>query len=492
MYCIKCNEWINFERNIKNYFKIRKESIIKKTNFKILSKYIMLGKKRQETTLGDYEQSKRRYVGDMEREFKENPSEEVAMVNVGQDTFQSPSVEELNRYINDIITGQVDVTVDPELAVTEARTTLVTLYEQLQQIIAEKEAVAKRIIAEREQTSAVAMAEQEQETLIQENIRMINNINNAMIRAQDGRLNRQQRLELNTRIMRLISSTVTEAEIQRELERDSTARNIRGLYDALIQYYTEMTSYGYQRSPKVLANIGAILGGTAMLGSAVFSGSSAASPAGVLMMLSNYLGIAASVASGLYLLQRGGLNVQGFLQQTGAVTRQCIERGCKNIAEYGKQGLTSFINVASERLNKLLEEDPDSDISTQDSESSSYSTASSAGTEIRQILDVPDNQQRNEVLGVVPPDENLTQLNFGTQSTTYNSDTKDDFNDVGFDTAHTLNSSSTIDGGRKRKSRCHTKSKKTKKGRKGRKHRMTKKGRKHHKTMKRHRTKMRR
>ncbi len=389
----------------------------------------------------------------------------------------TPPVVQLNQYIQEIINGQVDVTVDPEVAATSARQTLGTLFDELQQIITEKETDARRRVNEIQQENAAAMARAEEETLIEENARMLEQINNAMIRAQDGRLNRQQRLLLNDRIMILISNSVTEAEIQRELNRDPTGRNIRGLYDALIQYYTEIASYGYQRSPQVLSNIGSILGGTAMIGAAVIGGGSSGTPGGILMMLAQFLGTATITASGLYLLQRGGLNIQGFLQGTGAATRQCILTGCQKIAEYGEQGLTLLMNEAGSRLNMLFHEQPDDSQSSYrsiDSSSyssySSYSTASSASTAIKSILNTSiefstktPEQQVVILEGEVPPDEPLTQSDYGD-----------------------------IDGGRKRKSRRHTKSKNSRKGRKGRNGRMTKKGRKHHKTMKRYRSKMRR
>lgn len=380
----------------------------------------------------------------------------------------APAIDQINQYINEIINGQVDITVDPEAAASTSRQRASDLMTELNRIIAQKEQQAQ----ERQITIAEArreeMEEVERAQIIDENIQMITAINNALARSNE-RLGRSDRLALNRRIQQLINDTITAAQVNEQLEAEARPlrESIRGLYNGLIQYYTEMASYGYQRAPEVLANIGSMLGGTAMIGAAVVGGGNG-SPAGTLMTLANYLGTATITASGLYLLQRGGLPVQGFLESTGAATRQCIERRCQQIAEYGVVGLTSLMNQARERLNTFLEQDPDSDILSQstDSSDSSYSTASSASQAISRVLVVPLQQQRDEILGEVPDDEPLTQ---------------DQYPDM-----------SAIDGGRKRKSRRHTKSKKSRRGKKGRKGRMTKKGRKHHKTMKRYRSKMRR
>ena len=400
---------------------------------------------------------------------------EMGVIPVPAAPPAAPSVNQLNQYIQQIIEGQVDVTVPPATAASTARQTAADLMRQLNEIIAQKEQQAEERQAAIAETRRVEMEEVERAQIIDENMRMMTAINAALAES-NARLGRTDRLALNARIQQLINDTIIAAEIDEQMEAEARPlrENIRGLYNGLIQYYTEMASYGYQRAPEVLANIGSMLGGTAMLGAAVVGGGTGGA-GGTLMTLANYLGTATITASGLYLLQRGGLPVQDFLQGTGAAARQCIQRRCQQIAEYGIQGLTSLINEANERLHTVLEQDSDSAMSSQSSASSGYSTvsnyssASSASQAIRRILGPPSVEQQerevNEVLGVVPPEEPLTQDPY-------------DFAD--------------IDGGRKRKSRRHTKSRKTRKGRKGRKHRMTKKGRKHHKTMKRYRSKMRR
>jgi hypothetical protein len=407
-------------------------------------------------------------------------------------------VEDLNRYLERIIEGSRDDTIPPDENARVQREQLSRLNDEINAIIARNEQEAEERERARAAAARAAMAEQEKAQIIAENLNMMNEINAALARSAE-RLSRTQRIELNNRIISLITNTVTAVQINDELAQDSgTLReNIRGLFNSMIEYYTEMASYGYERSPYILANMGSIVAGTAMLGSAIVAPANFSGQGGILMFLSRYLGTATVTASGLFFLQRGGLNVTGLLEQVGSSTLSCLQEGCRVISKGMITGFESLIQMADDHMDNLLSSHDDS---SQGSVLSSGSTASSASQSIKLILGVPEREQIAELLN---PSDNQRSASQGsaisgiTASQGFGSQIPNDFGDEivtpGIEVGEVQeDKNSDIDGGRKRKSRRYTKVRKSRKGRKGRKGRVTKKGRKHHKTLKRYRSKTRR
>ncbi|NBQ17969.1 hypothetical protein EBU24_06665, partial [bacterium] len=415
--------------------------------------------------------------------------------------------------------GQSDDTKTPDMSEEEAIAAAKALNDQIMGIIS-----AKKARQARRQMAAEAAAEEEMQQveaaqIIQENLELMNAINAALTRS-NGRLNRGQRLALNKQIIQLISNTTTAIEVQNQIEEESgfVRNNVRGLFNALIEYYTEMASYGYNNAPNVLAKMGSMLAGTAMITSAIVTAPRVGSPGGILMSLSSYLGTTTIVAGGLYCLTKSGIPVLDILETLGRNTRQCITNrftsGC-NIIKGKVQNMGAAIKGELQRMSAVslsalgdvvsggyadftIDWDERSgnvsiqkDNGSVSSASSTQSSASEASNAIVAILDVPEEQQLASIeQGLVPgvintqyeePLSQLSQESYGSTGPI----------SIGeYDELGTMDDY--ISGGRQRKSRRQVKSRKSRKGGKGRKVRMTKKGKKHHKTMKRYRSKMRR
>ena len=313
-----------------------------------------------------------------------------------------------------------------------------------------------------------------------------------------------QRIAVNERIIKTITEAVTNQEVIAQLENESMSReNIRGLFNGLITYYTEMASYGYERGPDILAKIGAVIAGSTLIGSTIYSQMPPSS--NLLMLLGRYLTTATTTASGLYFLQQGGLPIRNMLQTVGGQTVRFLQTGCDVVKQemnkmygYGLDALGAYVNNLDFDWNF---EDGSVSISTVSSADSTASTASSAAEAIDEILSVTEEKQKEILLEEIlePQIEGEITINpevVGSQLTdSQNSSISDIDRDLYGDIPVTNPdaTSNDIDGGRIRKSRRHVKSKQTKKGKKGRrKGRKTRKGKKHRKTLKRYKRKMRR
>jgi hypothetical protein len=384
---------------------------------------------------------------------------------------QEVNIETLNNCLDKIINGQENDIIPPDVAAETAMKQADELNKQLMAIIDTKMQLQKQREKAREEAETEMMEEHEKEQIVTENLQMMMSINEAMV-SSNGRLNRTQRIKLNNEIIRLINNTVTNtitaAQIQDELAIEKSPllmEGMRGLFNALIQYYSEMASYGYNKTPEMLANMGSVVAGTAMIGSVLVTPQQFTGSGGILMFLSRYLGTATVTASGLYFIQRGGIPVTGYLETIG----ECVRNTCKTISQTVTGQLADIANNSLISLNNMLDEvlpeSPSEVESSQSTGSSNYSTASSASSSIKEILEVQEPDQRLILLGDIPAYEELTQSSISDSQGEY--------------------------GGRKRKSRRHMKSTKSIKRRKRRKGRMTKKGKKYHNTMKRYRSKIR-
>jgi len=373
-----------------------------------------------------------------------------------------PTAEQLNELMLRIIALPPETMPPAELAAlqtgraSELMTSLNEIIERQTRAAEEREAAAQA-------RTAAAMAVQDQLSTLRRRTDMITEVNNALM-SSDERLNPAQRADLNRRIMELIRDYVTSTEVANDLRRDPTANNIRQLFNGLIQYFTLMAGEARQQAPYILANIGSILAGTIMIGSAIITPPAPTTDAGILMTLSSYMGTATVTASGLYFLQRGSVPVTQYLETMG----ECVRATCSRATGVVLNQLSQITNNAIEIAEQMIDALPTPD-SSQDSMSSMSSTSTVLSDASRQlsIIQRPTvDEQREELLdGMIAPT---------------NSPASSQISDI------------TDIGGRKRKSRRHTKSKKSRKGKKGRKGSITKKGRKHHKTMKRYRSKMRR
>jgi hypothetical protein len=266
------------------------------------------------------------------------------------------------------------------------------------------------------------MAAAEKEQITSENLAMMNDINKLMAKTND-KLTRTQRIALNRKIMALLNDVITTVETSEQLEQETSLikQNVKGLFNAVIQYYTEMASYGYNHTPEVLAKIGSMLAGASMIGTAI-SMPHVRDQGGILIALSGYIGTATVTASGLYFLQRAGLPVSDMLQKIGSNTLQCLKSGCttltanvqNELSRINRQALnilgevllahfdyfnldwdsrseTVTINTSDMSLDSIFVNNPSS-------VRSSTSTADEAGQSIAQILEVPQEQQLQEVI----------------------------------------------------------------------------------------------
>ena len=413
------------------------------------------------------------------------------------------SISKLNEYLQQIIDGQEDVTRPAKQARQEQESIASALITQINQLIVDKEQkqIARQEAAEAQQLAIMDKAEAEE--IIRENSELINTITRVLSESQ-ARIPRNQRIAVNERIIKTITEAVTNQEVIAQLENESMSReNIRGLFNGLITYYTEMASYGYERGPDILAKIGAVIAGSTLIGSTIYSQMPPSS--NLLMLLGRYLTTATTTASGLYFLQQGGLPIRNMLQTVGGQTVRCLQTGCDVVKQemnkmygYGLDALGAYVNNLDFDWNF---EDGSVSISTVSSADSTASTASSAAEAIDEILSVTEEKQKEILLEEIlePQIEGEITINpevVGSQLTdSQNSSISDIDRDLYGDIPVTNPdaTSNDIDGGRIRKSRRHVKSKQTKKGKKGRrKGRKTRKGKKHRKTLKRYKRKMRR
>ncbi len=450
-------------------------------------------------------------------------------------------VPDLTNYLDRIIAGQQDDTIPPVAATATVQRDANQLFDRINDLIQERERASKEREQQIKAANIAAMDAEQTRSELAEDLEMMNKINKALANS-NGRLNRTQRIQLNRLIMQTISNTVTNAEIEKELEKHGSMaqKNIRDLFNALIQYYTEMASYGYERAPNILANIGSIVAGTAIIGSTILT-PQVGTGGGMLMTLSSFIGPITATASGLYFLQRGGLPVQDMLQSLGAKTVDCIKGVCGQLK--GKMGdiYDAGLNSLKTQLNPDYSQfkidwdaksgnfsvAPSDAVSVAASTASTASTAAEAGVAIDEILTVGDDEREEEVVkGITAPpnsidsslskyrnfpryefmDDEVDEVDYDKvgEKRKYQSDSQisELTNDFGSDfDSDDENGEVTFakrfrpdekGGKRARKSRRNTKSIKSRKGRKGRRGRMTKKGRKHRKTLKRYRTKMRR
>lgn len=399
----------------------------------------------------------------------------------------------LNTLVSNIVKGQVDDSVTASVAKTEAQHQAFALYNELMVIIDERNRELNVRQQQREQEAIASMNEEQAQQIINDNVVMVQRICNAMAKSQE-RLPRVQRIALTEKIERLITATVTSHDIDEQLKKDSEVikNNIRGLFNAMITYYAEIASYGYERAPEILTNCSAIIAGAAIIGGSAVSASTTVIGGNVLTMLASYFTTATATATGLYFLQRGGLPITNILQKIGGDTVECLQSGCEQIGskisslcKVGLETASGYLSgqivdnlsdfqIDYDEMSQSFSIKSDSSVS---STSSTISSAESVKSGIESIISVPLEEQINSLLNNtrqipneienvdVPLESQLTQSDFGD-----------------------------IDGGKQRKSRRHMKLKRTRKGRKGRKKRkghMTKKGRKHHKTLKRYRSKTR-
>ena len=413
------------------------------------------------------------------------------------------SISKLNEYLQQIIDGQEDVTRPAKQARQEQESIASALITQINQLIVDKEQkqIARQEAAEAQQLAIMDKAEAEE--IIRENSELINTITRVLSESQ-ARIPRNQRIAVNERIIKTITEAVTNQEVIAQLENESMSReNIRGLFNGLITYYTEMASYGYERGPDILAKIGAVIAGSTLIGSTIYSQMPPSS--NLLMLLGRYLTTATTTASGLYFLQQGVLPIRNMLQTVGGQTVRCLQTGCDVVKQemnkmygYGLDALGAYVNNLDFDWNF---EDGSVSISTVSSADSTASTASSAAEAIDEILSVTEEKQKEILLEEIlePQIEGEITINpevVGSQLTdSQNSSISDIDRDLYGDITvkNPDATSNDIDGGRIRKSRRHVKSKQTKKGKKGRrKGRKTRKGKKHRKTLKRYKRKMRR
>jgi hypothetical protein len=337
-------------------------------------------------------------------------------------------VPDLNVYLDRIIAGQQDDTIPPGVATATAKADAELLYNEINALIDARNSASKEREQQRQEETRAEMNAAQREIERQEDINMMNNIN-LMLARSNGRLSRSQRIALNNLIMDTISRTITNYEIKQELGETAglVERNIRDLFNALIQYYTEMASYGYQRAPDILANIGSIVAGTVIIGSAILT-PPVGTGGGILITLSRGLGSATATASGLYFLQRGGLPIKPMLRGLGSSARQCITAGCtalinkidkivhaglSSLGEYLGPDYSDFkidydarsgnFSVAPSRAPSIA--------SIASSTNSTTSTAEDARSAIDGVLQVSDGEKIQELMeGLTAPPNTVDSL----------------------------------------------------------------------------------
>jgi len=344
------------------------------------------------------------------------PPEPTILKPAAVSTVTNDNVMKLDELVQQIVNGQVDDTKDPDISEEEAVSLANALYAQANAIIAENAAKQKSRQKRLGEAISMEMQQMEAEQITRENLELIQSINKALTSSY-GRLNRTQRLALNTSLHSLINNTVTSFESHEQLEYDTNQlrENVKGLFNALIQYYTEMASYGYNNSSSVLSKIGSILAGCSML-SGVITTQQTYSQGGLLISLSRYLGTTTMVASGLYCLSAGGVPIKDILETIGRNTRECItsrfSSGCNlvtgEIQKISETTLTAITYaIAGDYSNFTIDfDDSTGNISiVQDtsvaSEKSNQSSASEASKQVSAILNVPQEQQVEQLIQTI-------------------------------------------------------------------------------------------
>lgn len=335
-------------------------------------------------------------------------------------------VSDLTENLKTIIDGQQDDTVSPEIAEAAAIASANTLFKNVYGLISNRKKASSTRQKQRAVAAAAEMSAVQRESELAEDLEMMNDVNR-MLANSNGRLNRAQRIKLHKLIMKTISNTITNDEIKRELEANGSQaqQNIRDLFNALITYYTEMASYGYERAPDILANIGSIVAGTAIIGSTILT-PQVGTEGGMLMTLASFIGPITATASGLYFLQRGGLPVQPMLRSLGANTIECVKAGCValqqkigNIYDAGINSLSTYLNpdmsqfaigwdARSGNFSVAPSRAPSRAPSVAASTASTTSTAGEAAAEIYTILNVSDVVREEEVInGITAPSNSI-------------------------------------------------------------------------------------
>jgi hypothetical protein len=348
----------------------------------------------------------------------------------------------------------------------------------------------------------------------------IDKLNQTMTHS-DAKLTKEQVLELSSKVNKIISDTYLVQEITNQLSEEPSGDMLKQVFHGLIEYYVSTAYYIGEQAPEVLTNIGALLAGSAIIGATIqtSSGLASASSGDILQSLTRYLPTTTALGTGLYLLQRGGVPIEQITTQTVKKMTEkavsCVQRGCEKLVE-----------LASNRLDELLKSDDwsASSASSDSSASSASSVLSEASSKIKELLENAENQdnlkegstqqstQDSEISELTMPDlsQGLSQ-GFSPRSPgsdSYFSARESSHQRRSSSPEELLSSQGTLKSGdmdsismpsvntdkggnKKRKSRRHTKFRKTKR-RVKKNRRLTKKGKKHYKTLKRYRRKMRR
>lgn len=375
-------------------------------------------------------------------------------------------VARFDEYLEKLIEGQQDTTEPPRDAAAAAQIENVhSLNDEISALINQLDERLARL--RQEESSEIIIA----------NTNFINDVSNTLTQHAD-RLTAEQRLAINNNVMAVLNGPALSAVIQNELQNGSepVRNNIKGLLYALITYFTEMASYGYERTPEFLAKMGSVVAGTAIIGSAVMT--PIPRPGNLLILLASFLKTSSATLSGLYFLKQGGVPTDQILGKAGKESLKCLQTGCKIAANKMNELFMSGLNVlgdyvvTSDYNNFELNYDSRSNASV----ASSASSASSAASAIKSILDVNEAQQMAYIL----EDQSQTQLNLQVDSDLTDNNYEADYETEG----------STFGG--RRKSRRHVNLKRTKNRRKCRKCRKTKKYKSHYrKTLKRYNRKKR-
>lgn len=425
--------------------------------------------------------------------------EETAGVKRDRGEFED-DCEALNSLLQSIFHGLNDPSIPPTEAEKAQLADLDVLNTQLKQKITFDKARREEREKMEQSQAAAEMQKEELKTEMAEVEQMVDEIKKKLI-SSNAILPRKNRMELSRNMLTLMSNYVTNYQIIQELEQHGgPKRNLDELFNAAIQVITAMASYGYENGPQIAAKIGSLLAGTIIMAGSIYATSQTVPDnCGALILLSKYMQSATTTAGGLYFLQRGGVDVTGMLEGIGGRTRECLRDGCQRI----KNSLTDFLQAGIHALENQY--DVFSDNYSTESKQSGETNVSNAGASVA-ILDLgintSDEDKIEQILdgsvpeiGYAPIPDSIAQFSQGTNISGLTGDGSQGFDDSqGYGFAPPNSLASGINGGRKRKSRRHMKSKRTRKGRKGRrgKGRMTKKGRKHHRTLKRYRSKGRR
>lgn len=373
-------------------------------------------------------------------------------------------VARFDEYLEKLIEGQQDTTEPPRDAAAAAQ------IENVHSLNDEISALINQI----EERLATLTPEESSEMIIA-STNFINDVSNTLT-LNDDRLTQEQRLEIYKRVMAVLNKEVLLAVVQNELQNESelVRNNIKGLFNALIEYFTEMASYGYARAPEILAKMGSVVAGTAIIGSAVMT--PIPRPGNLLILLASFLKTSSATLSGLYFLKQGGVPTDQILGKAGKESLKCLQTGCKIAANKMNELFMSGLNVlgdyvvTSDYNNFELNYDSRSNASVASS-ASSASSAASAASAIKSILDVNEAQQMAYIL----EDQSQTQLNLQVDSDLTDNNYEEDNETEG----------STFGG--RRKSRRHVNLKRTKNRRRCRKCIKTKKYKSHYrKTLKRY------